>query len=234
MRLIVFSSIAINPIICYKAPMLIADQPTMLALMLITQKGNTPLDRYLQFIENCIHNGVSSVQLREKSYSEAALVNFGQALLECLKPKGIPLIVNDFVPLAKRLNADGVHLGQADGCPARARQYLGLQSIIGLSVSTLSEVHASQKPYLDYLGVGPIFHTQNKPDATTHCGLKNLANIVNQSELPCIAIGGINTKNITQVHATKVKGVAVIGALHHTHDIPAVCQQLLPPYGDSQ
>jgi thiamine-phosphate pyrophosphorylase len=203
----------------------------MLSLMLVTQKQTMPLNHYLEFIEQCIHGGVSSVQLREKNHSEKELLHFGRALLECLKPYNIPLIVNDSVILAKKLNAQGVHLGQSDGCPTKARAYLGSDSVIGVSVSNIAQMQQSYQHPIDYLGIGPVFPTQNKKNASAHCGVYNLAHLVKQSKLPCIAIGGISTDNIAQVLATNVQGVAVIAALHNSKNIAASCQKLLLPNG---
>jgi len=199
----------------------------MLNLMLVTQKKILPIDKYLQFIESCITAGVTSVQLREKTLNTQQLLIFGGALLECLKPYDIPLIINDQVEVAKKLNAHGVHLGQTDGDPRLARSYLGADKIIGLSVSSMDELHTAQNLPIDYVGIGPVFPTSSKTDNPQHCGLDGLGRMVAASSFPSIAIGGIQKDNAAEVLGTGVDGVAVIGTLHTAKNIKATCQSLL-------
>ncbi len=199
----------------------------MLNLMLLTQKKHLPMEKYLQFVEPCLQAGVTSVQLREKTLNTQQLLVFGGALLECLKPYEIPLIVNDNIEIAKKLNAHGVHLGQSDGDPKAARSYLGTNKIIGLSVSSMDELRAAHCLPIDYVGIGPVFHTSNKANNRQYCGLGGLGRMVAASSFPSIAIGGIQTDNVADVLETGVDGVAVIGALHTSKNLKVTCRCLL-------
>jgi thiamine-phosphate diphosphorylase len=78
----------------------------------------------------------------------------------------------------------------------------------------------------DYLGVGPIFPTGSKPDATPPIGLTELARICREVRLPVVAIGGINAKNLRQVIEAGAAGAAVVAAVAEAPDMPAAVAEL--------
>lgn len=183
-------------------------------LMLVTNKGNIPLKKYLEFIEACASHGVDTVQLREKNMNQTELLSFGKTLKKILQPLNVSLIVNDNIKLALALDADGVHLGQKDESTKRARKILGPDKLIGLSVNTLANVEKANTLPINYLGVGAIFPTHNKSDVATVWGIEGLNQVMAITKHPLIAIGGINETNAESVHHTKVHGMAAIGAFH--------------------
>lgn len=187
-------------------------------LILVTNKNNTPLNRYLDFIASCAEAGITSVQLREKSLNFDDLCEFGKRLQLTLKPFSIPLIINDSVALAHRLGADGVHLGQADGCVIAARKKLGNNKIIGLTVDSLEQLHAANELPINYVGIGAIFPTNNKSNVANIVGCDDLAKIIGLSRHPVVAIGGINETNVSSVMNAGANGVAAIGAFHDARD----------------
>jgi len=186
--------------------------------MLVTNKGNLPIDDYLKFIAICASAGITSVQLREKKLSRAALLDFGGKLKAILKPFKIPLIINDNVEVAYQLDAEGVHLGQSDGSALEARQKLGKDKIIGLSISTKEQLQAANTLPIDYVGIGAIFPTRNKANISTIWGCEGLKKIAPLSVRPVIAIGGINETNILEVIRAGAHGIAAIGAFHDTQE----------------
>ncbi|MBS0350724.1 MAG: thiamine phosphate synthase [Proteobacteria bacterium] len=187
-------------------------------LTLITNKGELPTQAYLKFVELCVNAGVTCVQLREKLLSRKKLLYFGQSLKNLLDLNNIPLIINDHIDLCVQLNAAGVHLGQSDGDPIKARSILGSSKLIGLSVNTLQQVQSSNFLPLDYIGIGAIFPTKNKFDIETIWGVAGLKKALKIAAHPIIAIGGINENNIFSVINCGVQGVAAIGAFHDAAD----------------
>lgn len=183
--------------------------------MLVTNRQNRPLDDYLQFIKCCALAGVTAVQLREKNQSPAFLLMFAKALQAILEPLNIPLIINDSVSLALTVNAQGVHLGQTDGCPIAARQCLGPDKIIGVSIDSIDHLNNANQHPIDYVGIGAIFTSPTKKDIATTWGLEGLQRLSAQSHHPIIGIGGINELNAKNVLASGADGIAVISALHH-------------------
>jgi thiamine-phosphate pyrophosphorylase len=148
-----------------------------------------------------IEAGATVIQLRLKAPT-ADVVARGRGL----RGLGTAFVVNDDVDAALELGADGVHLGQSDEGAERARQR-GL--LLGRSATSYDEAVAAEA---DYLGVGPIWETPSKADATTPLGLAELARICAAVTVPVVAIGGIDASNAGACIAAGAAGVAAIRA----------------------
>ncbi|NRA74263.1 MAG: thiamine phosphate synthase [Rickettsiales bacterium] len=183
-------------------------------LVLVTQKLEKNSDEYLNFIKTCIQNGVTAVQLREKNLSYANIVSLSLRLKKLLSIFKIPLIINDNLKLALKINADGLHLGQNDGDIIQARKSLGTNKILGLTVTSIPELMKANELPIDYVGIGAIFPTKNKPNVKNIWGCHNLKEAITKSSHKVIAIGGINLTNAQDVWNTGVHGIAAIGAFH--------------------
>lgn len=185
-----------------------------LKLTLVTHQNQTPINDYLGFIKVCARAGITAVQLRDKQSSFEDCLALGQALKEILAPFSIPLIINDNIDLTIALDADGIHLGQSDGCPIKARQRLGTNKIIGISIDSIENLLTANQLPIDYVGIGAIFTTQSKSNVKTIWGLDGLSHLSSLSQHPIIAIGGINEINAEHVMRAGADGIAVIGAIH--------------------
>ncbi len=164
-------------------------------------------------VEAALRGGVTAVQLREKSCPTSDFVQLGRELKKLLAPHQVPLIVNDRVDLALEIGADGVHIGQHDMDPERARRLLGPGAIIGLSIETIEQARAAVSLDVDYLGVGPVFATATKSDAAPPLGLAALAQVCAISRHRVVAIGGIGLENARQAIDSGADGVAVVSAI---------------------
>ena len=183
--------------------------------MLITRKQEMPLKDYCAFLESCIDGGVTSVQLREKHLSPANLYELAHALQAFLSARSIPLIINDFADLAHEVDAAGVHLGQQDGDPTVARQKLGTNKLIGLTVNRFDQFKAANTQPIDYIGFGAIFSTRNKQKVTHTHGLDGLIKAVELSQHKIVAIGGITKPHVKEIYAAGAHGIAAIDLFHH-------------------
>jgi len=134
-------------------------------------------------------------QLRLKKHSNSKLLKIARKVKNITKKYKVKLIINDFPVLAKKINADGCHLGQSDGSIKNARNLLKKNKIIGITC------HGSKKLILnairekpDYIALGSFFKSRLKPSAK-----KTQKNLIKWSKqrtsLPIVAIGGINNKN---------------------------------------
>lgn len=188
-------------------------------LMLITKEPPSDWASYLDFIERCCLAGIDAVQLRSKKMPQKALLDFALALKKKLTLLNIPLIVNDYIWLYKAIDADGLHLGQEDGCIKKARRIIGEKALLGLSVNTLKNVHDANTLPINYVGVGPIFSTKNKANCMSSWGIKQLKQANKESTHPCLAIGGINSSNVESIIHSGVSGIACIGAFHDTQNL---------------
>lgn len=195
-------------------------------LMLVTNRQHIPMNDYLQFIKTCADAGITSVQLREKHQSRDMLLEFGDQLKRILEPLKIPLIINDDIELARKLDASGVHLGQTDGDANIARQILGPHKMIGVSIDSEENLMSANQLPIDYVGIGAIYKTTNKQNVSTLWGAEGLQRLAPLSKHPIIGIGGINHNNAAAVISSGADGIAVIGALHDAKDPHQVTQQL--------
>ncbi len=196
-------------------------------LTLVTNRQNIPLDKYLHFIDQCAQSGITAVQLREKKLNYAELLEFGKQLQNILSPYNIPLIINDNVELAFELNAAGVHLGQSDGNILKAREMLGSNKIIGITIDSIEQLLIANTLPIDYVGVGAIFPTNNKSNVATVWGCEGLKQLAALTSHLIIAIGGIDQNNVSQVVQSGAHGIAAIGVFHVDIQNPKTMTQQL-------
>jgi thiamine-phosphate pyrophosphorylase len=190
-------------------------------------------DRRLSFIKDlerivflAIAGGAQMIQLREKKISDKQFYQLALKIKKITKAQKVPLIINDRVDIAWAVDADGVHLGQ-DELPLKiARKILGKEKIIGASAETVKEAIQAEKEGADYLGVGPIFHTETKKIEKAQ-GIELLKKVQKKVKIPIFPIGGINLENIGQITSLGIKRVAVISAVMKQKDIKKASQNLL-------
>ena len=180
-------------------------------------------------VEAAIKGGVDAVQLREKGTSAHHRIELGERLRELTTAAGVDLLVNDRIDIAYAVGADGVHLGQSDPSVSTAREILGPEATIGVSVSTVSEARLAAISGADYLGVGAIYGTDSKPDAETAddgLGVDQLAKIVEAVRIPVVAIGGITAESAGGPIEAGATGVATISAITAADDPAAATREL--------
>jgi thiamine-phosphate pyrophosphorylase len=165
-------------------------------------------------VEQLIAGGAKIIQLRDKRASPSEFFEAASDVLGLTRKAGVPLIINDRVDIALVLNADGVHLGQDDLPPDKARSMLGDEAIIGYSTHTLDQAIAAAQFDLDYIAIGPIFPTTTKADPASVVGLDGLR-AARQAigRVPLVAIGGISADNLSLVYEAGAASAAMIGAL---------------------
>ncbi|MCB8817895.1 thiamine phosphate synthase [Desulfosporosinus shakirovi] len=195
------------------------------SLYLVTDRKLLGERDLAQSIELAIQGGVSLVQLREKSISTKDFLNLALRVKEITSKYEIPLIINDRLDIALAVDAEGLHVGQDDLPMLKARELLGPDKIIGVSVRTLEEALLAQQQGADYLGVGAVFRTSTKSDAK-EVSLEQLEYIKKSVSIPVVAIGGINYGNIQQVKATGIDGISVVSAILVQDNIFMAAKQL--------
>lgn len=178
-------------------------------------------------VSAAVEGGVTMVQLREKDCSTRDFVQLAIKLKELLSTKNIPLIINDRVDVALASGADGVHLGQSDMPYNTARNLLGKDKIIGLSVENLEQVVEADDLDVDYIGVSPVFATPTKLDTAPAFGLEGLREARKISRHPIVAIGGMNINTAAQVMESGADGIAVVSAIMAAPDPGEAARELL-------
>lgn len=168
--------------------------------------------------------GAWAVQLRDKTAPESEMARMAAALLEDLGPLGVRVFVNDRLEVARQTGAD-LHIGQGDGDPRAARDRIGPDAILGLSIETAAQCDAIPDG-VDYIGAGPVRATATKPDAAAPIGLPGLKRIVSACSVPVVAIGGLTAADIPDLRAAGAAGLAVVSAVTRAPDPEAATRAL--------
>jgi thiamine-phosphate pyrophosphorylase len=200
--------------------------PLDFSLYLVTDTGLAAELGVVATVVRAVAGGVTAVQLRDPDCSDGEFVALGRELRRELAGSGVPLLVNDRVHLAEAIGADGVHVGQGDLDVVSARQLIGPERYLGLSVETLEQLTAAIGSPVDYLGVGPVWPQSTKLDAAPPVGLAGLTAIVASSRWPCVAIGGIGPGRARLVREAGAAGIAVVSAIVGQPDPEAAARGL--------
>ena len=171
-----------------------------------------------QQVEEALRGGATMVQLREKELQGEALEQEAREILALCRQYGVPLLVNDDVMLAKKIGADGVHVGQDDMSAAKARELLGEDAIIGVTARTVEQALAAQEAGADYLGSGAVFGTSTKKDAKP-MDPAYFQQICESVSIPVVAIGGVTLDNIRELEGRKMSGFAIVSGIFAAEDI---------------
>jgi thiamine-phosphate pyrophosphorylase len=156
--------------------------------------------------------GVRVVQVREKEGTARRALDIALILRSMTRRFRALLLIDDRIDIALACDADGVHVGREDMPISTARRLLGPDAIVGLSITDEAELESNDARDADYLGVGAVFPTGSKADATV-TGLRLLEAARAATRAPIVAIGGINAANAAQAIRAGADGLAVISAI---------------------
>ena len=196
-------------------------EPAKLYLISPQQVGGPFPDRLRAALEPGI---ASAFQLRVKDVQEHELARLGEPLQRICADADVAFIVNDNISMAKRLGADGVHLGQSDGEIREARALLGPSAQIGKTChdSRHFAMEAGEAG-ADYVAFGAFYPTTTKasnyrPEPSILTWWSTLF------EIPCVAIGGINPGNAAPLVTAGADFLAVCQAVWGRDDPAAAVQ----------
>lgn len=163
---------------------------------------------------------VAAFQFRVKDIDQHEAARLATPLQEICARYDVAFIVNDSIALAKRIKADGVHLGQEDGDPAEAREQLGRDAQIGVTCHNSRHLAMeAAEGGADYVAFGAFFPTKTK-EVKHLADLETLEMWSQFTEVPCVAIGGITPDNAKAVIDTGADFIAVSGAVWNHPDGP--------------
>ena len=181
-------------------------------------------------VEAAVDGGVTIVQVRAKGLGRDAFVELGLSIARRLAGRGVPLLVNDDLEVARACGAAGVHLGQEDVPIAEARRLLGPGAVIGLSVNTPAEAVRAERDGADYVGAGPAFATSTKRTGLPVLGPEGIGTIARATRLPVVAIGGIGPANAARLAEAGARGVAVVSAIMGAPDARRAAADLIQAF----
>ncbi|MCF4061677.1 thiamine phosphate synthase [Pediococcus acidilactici] len=190
--------------------------PTMLQAYFIagTQDVASKAD-FLPTVERIVQSGATAFQFRNKGAVKTAgrdeVVELARACHQITQKYQIPLFIDDDVDLASTVGAEGIHVGQKDERITSVLERVGDQMIVGLSCNTAAQITAAnQLNGVDYLGTGTVYETNSKADAGNALGVDKLRELVQMSNFPVVAIGGITLERVAKTVATGAAGIAAI------------------------
>ena len=194
---------------------------------------------YIDSAKIALEGGCRWIQLRMKDVPETTLEHHALIIQEMCRNYGATFIIDDNVFLAKKIKADGVHLGKNDMPITEARRILGEDFIIGGTVNTFEDILKiidnvqvgistnlvtdnncqklkanSQRPMVNYFGCGPFRFTQTKQKLSPILGIEGYKEIVKKKneyniDIPIVAIGGIVNADIPHILETGIEGIAL-------------------------
>lgn len=197
-----------------------------LRLCLVTDRDLSRGRPTLDIVGAAVRGGATMVQLREKNATTRAFLEEARALKEFLAPFGVPLAINDRLDIALAVGADILHVGQSDMHVDDVRRIAGDRLAVGLSITCEADMLRADARAADYLGVGPVYAQQTKPDATPPLGIEGFRALMQHATKPVVAIGGLNAGNSAPVLAAGAAGLAVVSAIVAADDVEKAAMEL--------
>jgi len=196
-------------------------------LYAIIDLGYVSAENAPAILQKLIAGEIDIVQLRGKNRSLDELSALAEKLLTM--SANIPLIANDHAEIARRVEVQGVHVGQDDATIEKVRAQIKRPIIVGKSTHSIEQAVAAEREGADYIGFGPIFSTPTKPDYSP-IGLAQIREVHERVSIPIFCIGGIKSENLTQAIAAGAKRVVIVSGLLQAHNIAEyarACKKLL-------
>ena len=182
---------------------------------------NINVNEFIFSLDDVLNTGlVSCFQLRLKNVKDEDIIESSKALKPICNKYNVPFILNDRLDLVNKVEADGVHLGEGDGSILEARKLLGPKAIIGASCynSKHLAMEAAEEG-ADYVAFGAFFDTITK-DPKTKADMNIIKDWTLISNIPCVAIGGINSSNCKELVDAGADFIAVVGSIWNKNDDP--------------
>ncbi|MGI0150267.1 MAG: thiamine phosphate synthase [Thermoplasmata archaeon] len=187
-----------------------------------------PVSRLVDIVTAALEGGVSMVQFRDKGeYPNQERTEAARGIRSVCNHHGVPFLVNDDPAFARRVGADGVHVGRDDPSPREASAVLGEHAVVGATVyGSPEEEAAAEAAGADYIAVGTFFPSPTKPEKAP-LPLSVLDEVVARSRLPVFAIGGITADQARILANHGVAGVAVVSAIMDADDPQWAAEQIV-------
>ena len=188
-------------------------------------------DKVVPIVQEAVRGGATVVQLRDKEASDEEVEATARELMKVLG--GVPLFINDRAEVAAKVGCH-LHIGQNDMDFNQARELLGPDKLIGLSVGTREELDAiDPQEAPDVIGIGPVHSTATKKHAPAEIGAeaaRRLATAARERGIESVAIGGIKAHNAHELSASDFAGICVVSDIMAADDPAAAAHNLKEAY----
>jgi thiamine-phosphate pyrophosphorylase len=200
-------------------------------IMVITDRTQTRL-RLEDVAEAVFEGGCRWLSLREPDLDHDELVRLLYRLVTLGERYRAQVSVHHDYGAALATGAEGVHLAR-DGSVKEAREYLGKNALIGISVHDKDELQSAIAMSADYVTLSPIFPTASKPGYGPDLGPYKLATLARGASIPVLALGGVAPENVGSCVAAGAVGVAVMGGVMRARDPRAMMRGLVTSLRDA-
>lgn len=180
---------------------------------------------WFETAEAALRGGAAVIQLREKDLADRVLLERARRLRDLTANDQALLVINDRPDIAALVHADGVHLGQDDLRIVDARRLVGGQMLIGRSTHTRDQIEAAAHESPDHVAVGPMFATTTKPQSEI-AGVELLRLAASKTDLPLVAIGGIDQNRAAECFSAGASCVCVCSAVISADDPEAAARAI--------
>ena len=185
--------------------------------------GRDPLD----IAKAVINGGAKMLQLRDKLRDKGDILPLAIELQKLCRANDADLIINDHADLASAVGSAGLHVGQTDLPVAQARKALSPQQVIGRSNHEIEELTESLEMGADHVAFGAIYATRTKGVGRPPQGPDRLRRAKEMTQLPLVAIGGINAENVAPVVQAGADAICVTAAVGLAQEPEAAAARLV-------
>jgi thiamine-phosphate pyrophosphorylase len=196
-------------------------------LFLVTDRHQTKGRPLVPLLQRVLTAAAPAIQLRERDVSARELVTLALELQAVTASRRSQLLINDRIDVALALEGVGVHLRSNSLPVSVARQVLGTQRLLGISVHAVEEAVQVESQGADYIVLGPIYETPSKQMFGPPLGIHTLERACRLVRLPIIGIGGVTAARAREMRRAGAFGVAVITAVLGAADVESATRELL-------
>ena len=196
-------------------------------LFLVTDRHQAKGRPLVPLLQRVLTAAAPAIQLRERDLSARELVTLALELQAVTASRRSQLLINDRIDVALALEGVGVHLRSNSLPVSVARQVLGTQRLLGISVHAVEEAVQVESQGADYIVLGPIYETPSKQMFGPPLGIHTLERACRLVRLPIIGIGGVTAARAREMRRAGAFGVAVITAVLGAADVESATRELL-------
>ena len=196
-------------------------------LVLVTDRHQTNGRPLVPLLQRVLTAGAPAIQLRERDLSARELVTLAREAQAVTASRRSQLLINDRIDVALALEGVGVHLRSNSLPVSVARQLLGAQRLLGISVHAVEEAVLGESQGADYIVLGPIYETPSKQMFGPPLGIHTLEKACRLVRIPIVGIGGVSAARAREMRRAGAFGVAVITAILGAADVESATRELL-------
>jgi thiamine-phosphate pyrophosphorylase len=196
-------------------------------LLVVTDRHQTNGRPLVPLLQQMLAAGTPAIQLRERDLSVRELLTLAREVQAVTALHRSQLLINDRIDVALALDGVGVHL-RSNSLPILvARQLLGAQHLLGISVHSIEEAVLAELQGADYIILGPIYETPSKQMFGPPLGIHVLERACERVRIPIIGIGGVTAVRAREMRRAGAFGAAVITAILGANDVESATRDLL-------